>query len=59
MADLLGSINDAFFAVDGDWRLTYVNRRTEEYWGRSRDYLLGRSLWEESPLKPARRPTAP
>jgi PAS domain S-box-containing protein len=46
---ILESITDAFFAVDRDWRLAYVNGRTEEFWGRSRDDLRGKSLWEEFP----------
>jgi hypothetical protein len=27
----------AFYAVDHEWRLTYVNRRAEEIWGRPRE----------------------
>ena len=46
---ILESIGDAFFAVDGGWRFTYVNRRAEELWGRSRDDLLGKEIWEELP----------
>lgn len=44
---ILESISDAFFAVDADWRFTYVNRRAEEFWGRSREDLLGKNIWEE------------
>jgi PAS domain S-box-containing protein len=47
--DILESISDAFYAVDRQWRLTYVNRRAEELWGRSRDELLGKNVWEEFP----------
>lgn len=47
--EILESITDAFYAVDADWRLTYVNRRTEELWGRRRDELIGRSLWSLFP----------
>jgi PAS domain S-box-containing protein len=47
--DILESISDAFFAVDRRWRFTYVNRRAEELWSRSRDGLLGKNLWEEFP----------
>ena len=46
---ILESISDAFFAVDGEWRLTYVNRKAEELWSRSRDELLGKRLWEVFP----------
>jgi PAS domain S-box-containing protein len=47
--DILESISDAFYAVDRQWRFTYVNRRAEELWGRSRDELLGKNVWEEFP----------
>ena len=46
---ILESINDAFFAVDGEWRFTYVNRRAEEFWGRPRRELVGKDIREESP----------
>ena len=46
---ILESISDAFYAVDHDWRFTYINRKAEQLWGRSRDTLLGRCLWEAFP----------
>jgi PAS domain S-box-containing protein len=48
-AELLESIDEAFYALDREWRLLYVNRRAEELWGRRRDDLLGRSLLELFP----------
>ncbi len=45
--EILESISDAFFAVDHEWRFTYVNSKAEELWGRSREELLGTDLWEE------------
>jgi PAS domain S-box-containing protein len=47
--DILESISDAFFAVDREWRFTYVNSRAEELWSRSREELLGKNLWDEFP----------
>jgi PAS domain S-box-containing protein len=47
--DILESISDASFAVDVDWRFTYVNSVAEELWGRPREELLGKNLWEEFP----------
>ena len=47
--DILESISDAFFAVDEEWRFTYVNGKAEELWGRSREKLLGTNIWEEFP----------
>ncbi len=47
--EILESISDAFYAVDGDWRFTYINRKAEEWWGRSREDLLGKYYWGEFP----------
>src|ERR671910_2168252 len=47
--DILESISDAFYAVDKEWRFTYVNGKAEELWGRSREELLGKNVWEEFP----------
>ena len=47
--DILESISDAFFAVDEECRFTYVNGKAEQFWGRSRDELLGKNVWEEFP----------
>ena len=48
-AALLESITDAFFALDRDWRFIYVNQRALDYYGKGRDELLGRSIWEVFP----------
>jgi PAS domain S-box-containing protein len=47
--DILESISDAFYAVDKTWSFTYVNGKAEELWGRSREDLLGKNIWEEFP----------
>jgi PAS domain S-box-containing protein len=47
ISDILESISDAFVAVDEQWRFTYVNRKAEELWGRSREELLGKDIWKE------------
>lgn len=46
---VLESISDAFYAVDSDFRFTYVNRRAEEWWKRDRADLIGRHYWTEFP----------
>ena len=46
---VLESINDAFYAVDADFRFTYVNRKAEQLWGRRREELVGRHYWTEFP----------
>ncbi len=48
-SEVLESINDAFFAVDRDWRFTYVNHRAEEFWSRSRKDIIGKKMWDELP----------
>jgi PAS domain S-box-containing protein len=48
-SEILESITDAFYAVDSAWRLTYVNRRAESWWQRSRETLVGNVLWEIFP----------
>jgi PAS domain S-box-containing protein len=47
--DILESISDAFYAVDREWRFTYVNGKAEMLWGRSREDLLGKNVWEAFP----------
>jgi PAS domain S-box-containing protein len=47
--DILESISDAFYAVDREWCLTYVNGKAEELWGRLREELLGKNVWDEFP----------
>jgi PAS domain S-box-containing protein len=44
---ILESITDAFFAVDQEWRFTYLNHEAERLLQRSREELLGREVWEE------------
>jgi PAS domain S-box-containing protein len=54
--DILESITDAFYAVDRDWRYTYINERAlhllqwaKEDEGLTREYLLGKNMWEVFP----------
>jgi PAS domain S-box-containing protein len=46
---ILESIPDAFYAVDQGWRIAYVNAPAEAMWGRRRDELLGKDIWQEFP----------
>jgi PAS domain S-box-containing protein len=48
-ATLLESITDAFYALDRQWRFTYVNRRALDYYGKERAELLGKRLWDVFP----------
>jgi PAS domain S-box-containing protein len=42
---ILESITDAFYAIDRDWRFTYVNSKAETLMGRGREELLGQDVW--------------
>jgi PAS domain S-box-containing protein len=46
---VLESITDAFFAVDRDWRFTYVNPQAERLLDRKPGDLLGQDMWEVYP----------
>lgn len=48
-ARILESISDAFFALDHDWRFTYLNAQAEHVLARTRADLLGKNIWEEFP----------
>jgi PAS domain S-box-containing protein len=47
--DILESITESFIALDRDWRFVYANARVAEKLGRSREELIGRSIWEIAP----------
>lgn len=47
--EILESIDDAFYAIDRDWRFLYVNRHAERLWGRRRADMLGRTIFEIFP----------
>jgi PAS domain S-box-containing protein len=42
--EILESMDEAFYAIDRDWRLLYVNRGAERFWGKPREELLGESM---------------
>ncbi|WP_254808643.1 PAS domain-containing protein [Natronosalvus amylolyticus] len=46
---IVDRVRDAFFALDTDFRFTYVNERAESLLSRSREDLLGRVMWDEFP----------
>lgn len=47
--NILESIGDAFFYVNKDWVVTYLNKETEKLLHRKRDTLIGKNLWDEYP----------
>ncbi|PSB53880.1 histidine kinase [filamentous cyanobacterium Phorm 6] len=51
VSNIIESITDAFIAIDSQWRYTYVNATAEKLLARSRNDLLGRSIWELFPAE--------
>ena len=49
MTNILEKTTDGFFAVDSEWKLTYINAEAEAMVGQKRDALLGGLLWEKFP----------
>jgi signal transduction histidine kinase len=52
ISNILSRITDAFFALDNSWQFTFFNREAENLLSRmkrSKETLLGKSLWEEFP----------
>ncbi|MBW4428406.1 MAG: PAS domain S-box protein [Nostoc desertorum CM1-VF14] len=47
--NILESIEEAFFALDQDWRFTYMNRAGEVLLDRTPGDLIGKNFWEEYP----------
>lgn len=46
---ILESLTDAFFALDKEWRFTYLNKQCEPLLRRSAEELIGKNIWEEFP----------
>ncbi|MGE0825413.1 MAG: PAS domain S-box protein [Candidatus Binatia bacterium] len=46
---ILQSITSGFYALDRQWRFTYVNAQAEPLVRKSPDELLGKNVWEEFP----------
>ncbi len=47
--EAFGRITDAFYALDADWRFTYVNEQAAEVLDCDADELVGKSIWDEFP----------
>jgi len=50
---VLESMSAAFYALDPEWRFTYVNAEAERLLGRPREELLGGVLWDLFPAASA------
>jgi PAS domain S-box-containing protein len=49
LTSILENTTDGFFAVDHEWKFTYLNPEAERLLDRKRDDLLGKELWQEFP----------
>ncbi|MBD2604248.1 PAS domain S-box protein [Scytonema hofmannii FACHB-248] len=49
ITNIFASIADGFFALDNEWRFTYINKQAEPLLQRSKEELLGRNIWDEFP----------
>ncbi|WP_164674883.1 PAS domain S-box protein [Anditalea andensis] len=49
LSETLESIQDGFFALDFDWKVTYWNKEAEKILYSKREDVLGKSLWESFP----------
>ncbi|WP_306052404.1 PAS domain S-box protein [Natronococcus wangiae] len=49
LGEILGRVSDAVYALDEEWRFTYVNDRAAELLGRPADELLGEAVWDVFP----------
>jgi PAS domain S-box-containing protein len=49
LAGVLESISDNFYALDRQWRFTYINAGAERYLDVPRESLLGKGIWESRP----------
>ncbi|MEO7362279.1 MAG: PAS domain-containing protein [Gemmatimonadaceae bacterium] len=45
----LNELSDAFFAVDGEWRFTFVNAAAARQWSLTAESLVGRVMWDAFP----------
>ena len=49
VARILEAMPTAFYSVDCDWRIRYINAEAERLLGHAREELVGRDLWEMFP----------
>ncbi len=49
MTDILEKTSDGFFALDTNWKFTYLNAEAEVMLGKPRASLIGQNIWEKFP----------
>ena len=46
---ILESITDLYYSLDSEWRFTDINRQTLERFGKTREELIGKVIWDVFP----------
>ncbi|OUL21754.1 ATPase [Nostoc sp. RF31YmG] len=49
LANILESMSDAFFAINRDWQITYINRQAAKNTDLEPEELIGKNFWEQWP----------
>jgi len=52
---MVENMAEGLIEIDRSWRITYVNNKTEQLLGNSRDGLLGQILWDVFPVEATTR----
>ncbi|MCC5938604.1 MAG: PAS domain S-box protein [Lunatimonas sp.] len=47
--EILGSISDAFYALNSNWEFTYFNKEAERLLSRLESEVIGKNIWEVFP----------
>ncbi|MDP4159231.1 MAG: PAS domain S-box protein [Bacillota bacterium] len=50
IADIIQHMPDEFYVLDPHWRFTFVNKKSEELFEKTREELLGNVLWKIIPF---------
>ncbi|MFP4175209.1 MAG: ATP-binding protein, partial [Halobacteriales archaeon] len=50
--EVLGCVTEGVYAVDDDWRFTYINPTAETFLGATSDELVGEVAWEAGVIEP-------
>ncbi|HEY9692014.1 MAG TPA: PAS domain-containing protein [Oculatellaceae cyanobacterium] len=48
-ANILEGITDAFYVLDHQWRFSYLNSHAEQLLFKTKEQLIGKSIWDEFP----------
>jgi two-component system, NarL family, sensor kinase len=49
LSAVLSSIDECYYTIDTDWRITHINPQAASFLGGTAETLVGRSIWEVAP----------